>query len=74
VFLALSAVPIAIVTNAARITLTGVLVEIFGPAAGLGFYHEFSGLVIFVLAFFLLAAEGLVLSRLLLGWKERARA
>ncbi len=74
VFLALSAVPIAIVTNAARITLTGVLVEIFGPGAGLGFYHEFSGLVIFVLAFLLLAAEGLVLSRLLLGWKERARA
>ena len=64
VILALSTVPIALVTNAARITLTGLLVEAFGPAAGIGFYHEFSGLVIFGLAFVLLVAEGLVLTRL----------
>jgi len=65
VLVALSAIPIALITNAARITLTGVLVETVGPAAGIGFYHEFSGLVIFVLAFLLLAAESVVLSRIL---------
>jgi len=65
VLVALSAIPIAMVTNAARITLTGVLVEVVGPAAGVGFYHEFSGLVIFVLAFLLLATESMILSRLL---------
>lgn len=60
---ALSAVPIALATNAARITLTGVLVETVGPRAGVGFYHGFSGLVIFVLAFVLLAAESLAVAR-----------
>jgi exosortase len=67
VAVALSAIPIALATNAARITLTGVLVEIFGPRAGLGFYHTFSGFLIFILAFALLAAESLAVSRMVTG-------
>jgi exosortase len=63
VAVALSAVPIALVTNAARIALTGVLVETVGPRAGVGFYHAFSGLAVFVLAFVLLAAESLAIAR-----------
>lgn len=62
--LALSAIPIALVANAARVTLTGVLVETVDPRVALGFYHTFSGVVIFGLAFGLLALEGLALSRL----------
>lgn len=62
--LALSAIPIALVANAARVTLTGVLVETVDPRLALGFYHTFSGVVIFGLAFGLLALEGLALSRL----------
>jgi exosortase len=64
VLLVLSTIPIALVTNAARITLTGVLVQVFGPTAGIGFYHEFSGLVIFGLAFVLLIVEGFLLNRM----------
>jgi len=59
----LSAIPIALITNAARITVTGVLVDTVGPSAGMGFYHEFSGLVIFLLAFVLLAVETVALSQ-----------
>jgi len=62
--LALSAIPIALVANAARVTLTGVLVETVDPRLALGFYHTFSGVVIFGLAFGLLVLEGLALSRL----------
>lgn len=64
VALALSAIPIALVANAARVALTGVLVETVDPRVALGFYHTFSGVVIFGLAFGLLALESLVLFRL----------
>lgn len=60
--LALSAVPIAVVANAARVTLTGVLAHAFGPAAAMGFYHLFSGWVIFVVAFALMVAVGRMMS------------
>jgi exosortase A len=63
VLLALSAIPIALITNGARVTLTGVLVEKVDPRLALGFYHTFSGLLMFVLAFALLAVEGQILSR-----------
>ena len=41
-------VPIAIVTNAIRIVVAGVLARQFGPAMAEGFLHEFSGWVIFI--------------------------
>jgi len=63
VCLALSAIPIALITNAARVTITGVLVERLDPRLGLGFYHNFAGLSIFVLAFAFLVIEGRILSR-----------
>ncbi len=62
--LTLSAIPIALVTNAARVTLTGVLVETVDVRLALGFYHTFSGVLIFALAFGLLALEGQILSRM----------
>lgn len=43
-------VPSAIVTNALRITIAGVLAHRFGPAAAEGFLHQFSGWVIFLAA------------------------
>jgi exosortase len=43
-------VPIAIVTNAIRITGAGMLAHRFGPTAAEGFLHEFSGWVIFLAA------------------------
>jgi exosortase/archaeosortase family protein len=51
VVLAIAAVPIAIVANAARVAGTGLAAEWIGPAAAEGFFHTFSGWLMFVLAF-----------------------
>lgn len=47
-------VPIAIVSNAIRIMGTGVLTYHFGPKAAEGFFHEFSGWIIFLAALVLM--------------------
>jgi exosortase len=53
---ALSAVPVAIVANAARVAGTGIAAHYYGPAAAQGFFHEFSGWIVFVVSFSLLLA------------------
>jgi len=60
----LSAVPIAIVTNILRVFITGVLVEYVSTKAADGFFHEFAGMSVFVLAMIMLAAEGALLRKL----------
>ena len=57
----ISAVPIAIVTNAGRVTGTGVLAHFFGDGVAQGFFHTFSGWLVFVAAFVLLFVEGFLL-------------
>jgi exosortase len=52
----LSAVPIAIVTNAARVSGTGILARYYGTEIADGFFHEFSGWVVYIVAFLLLFA------------------
>lgn len=54
VALALAAVPVAVVANAARVAGTGVAAHYYGPAAAQGFFHEFSGWLLFLVAFALL--------------------
>ncbi|MDQ6676343.1 MAG: exosortase/archaeosortase family protein [Acidobacteriota bacterium] len=49
VALFLSTIPIAIIANAGRVTLTGILSEI-RPELAEGFFHEMSGWVIFMIA------------------------
>lgn len=56
VVLVAAAVPIAVVANALRIMGTGLLVEYWSASAGTGFFHAFSGWLIFVLALCLLFA------------------
>jgi exosortase/archaeosortase family protein len=67
-------VPIAIATNAIRITSAGVLAHRFGPAAAEGFLHEFSGLVIFVAAVFLMFVSHWILRRIAKGQREVGHA
>lgn len=61
--LILSAVPIAILTNALRVSGTGVLAHYYGPEVADGFFHSFSGWVIYIAAFLLLFGVGWVLDR-----------
>jgi len=56
VLLAIAAVPIAIVANAARVAGTGLISEWVSPAAADGFLHTFSGWLLFVVAFIGLVA------------------
>lgn len=56
--------PIAIVSNAIRIMGTGVLTFRFGPKAAEGFFHEFSGWVIFLAALILMFATHAILKRI----------
>jgi exosortase len=54
VVLAVLALPVAIAANAARVAGTGLTAEWISPQAAEGFFHEFSGWVMFVVAFALL--------------------
>jgi exosortase len=58
-----SAVPIAIITNAARVSGTGILARYYGTKVADGFFHEFSGWVVYIVAFLMLFALGWLLDR-----------
>jgi exosortase len=51
VLLALASIPIAVIANTARITGTGLCVQYWDPDKAMGFFHEFSGWVMFVISF-----------------------
>ena len=59
----LSAVPIAILTNAARVSGTGILSHYYGTGIADGFFHTFSGWAIYVVAFLMLFGIGWILDR-----------
>jgi exosortase len=61
--LVVAAVPIAILTNALRVSGTGVLAHYYGTRVADGFFHSFSGWVIYIAAAVLLFATGWVLDR-----------
>ena len=61
--LVVAAVPIAILTNALRVSGTGVLAHYYGTRVADGFFHSFSGWVIYIAAAILLFATGWVLDR-----------
>lgn len=61
--LIVSAVPIAILTNASRVSGTGILSHYYGTGVADGFFHTFSGWAIYIVAFLLLFAVGWILDR-----------
>ena len=63
VIIVLSAVPIAILTNALRVSGTGILSHYYGTEVADGFFHSFSGWVIYIVAFLMLFAVGWILDR-----------
>ena len=56
VALALASIPVAIAANGIRVAGTGIAAHYIGPGAAEGFFHEFSGWLVFVVAFLLLFA------------------
>jgi exosortase len=62
--IALSTIPIAILANGARVAGTGIAAHRFGPEAAQGFFHEFSGIVLFAVAFLLMLVVQWALVRL----------
>lgn len=65
--IALSAVPIAIVANASRVAGTGIASHWLGAAAAEGFFHTFSGWLMFVVAFVGLLAVQRLIARIRFG-------
>ncbi len=65
----LSAIPIAVATNALRVIVTGILAQWWGAKAAEGFFHEFAGLAVFALAIVLLVFVGFLLKK---GVKDSA--
>src|SRR5580704_10772708 len=61
--LALLMVPTAIITNATRVTIAGILAHKFGAATSEGFVHVFSGWLVFLFALVLLFLFHRVLRR-----------
>jgi exosortase len=50
IILALASIPIAVAANVVRIVGTGLCVQYWDPEKALGFFHEFSGWVMFVVS------------------------
>jgi len=62
--IALSAIPVAILANALRVAGTGIAAHYYGSAAAEGFFHSFSGWIVFIAAFAMLLIIVQVLHRI----------
>jgi exosortase len=62
VSLVFACIPITVIVNAMRISVTGALAHYFGMGAAEGFFHDFSGYVIFVFAFVMMVLVGKIFS------------
>jgi exosortase len=65
--LAVAAIPVAIVANAARVAGTGLAAHYWSPEAAQGFFHGFSGWIVFAVAF----AALLLIQRVVAHLEER---
>jgi exosortase len=59
----LAAVPIAVFVNMVRLTATAIMAHYIGEEAAQGFLHDMSGMLVFGLAFILVFAFSVVLSK-----------
>lgn len=66
----LSTIPIAILANGARVAGTGMAAHWIGPQAAEGFFHEFSGWALFVVAFVMM----LIIMKIILRFAPAPRS
>ena len=62
--LMLAAIPIAVATNAGRVSMSAILTYHYGVQAADGLWHEFSGWLVFLVAFILLMAVNFGLKKI----------
>lgn len=70
--IALSTIPVAIISNGARVAGTGIAAHRWGPTVAEGFFHEFSGWVVFMVAFLLMLGLQQLIVRLAPAPHEQA--
>lgn len=63
VILVAMSIPVAVFSNAFRIMITGILCRWFGPEMAEGFFHDFSGWLVYVVSLLVLLALLYVLRR-----------
>jgi len=66
-------IPIAILVNALRVTVTGVLAHRYGLEVATGFFHELEGFGMFAIAFAAMTASGFAVMRWLPAAEPHAR-
>lgn len=72
--LMLSAIPIAIITNAARVTATGMMTYSYGRQAAEGFSHNLAGWLVYLAALLLLLAVNWTLNFGFALWMKKRHA
>jgi len=55
---------VAVVLNVFRVATTGVLAHFYDPASATGFFHTFSGLIVFIIGLPLIYSFGALLEKL----------
>jgi exosortase len=72
VVLALASIPIAVAANVARIVGTGLCVQYWNPDKAVGFFHEFSGWLMFLVSLGLLYLVHSMMNRFVPGGRHPA--
>lgn len=71
----LSAIPLAIIGNVARITTVALVAQAMGEKLALGLYHDYSGYIVFGVSIMLMIAIGALMnmnySEVLQRWKQQ---
>lgn len=64
ILLIVAALGVAICLNIVRVAITGILAHFYDPSTATGFFHTFSGLVVFIVALPVLYYIGVLLTKL----------
>ena len=63
IIITLSSIPVAVLANAIRVSGTGLLAYFISPEMADGFFHQFSGWLVFLVAFLLLVCESWLIKK-----------